>query len=270
MEASSSPAWTYTCGHDGKIKLPPSWSAERDSCCVCILEMQAGKGCGAERGGSSHLAPFGSWRAQLSKSIPELPRGCRDQPGQKGAFTALMKNSSFMFPSQAQAPSVAVNDPQPLVTAPRGWAAEPSQRRCPGPESLLQTTAPVKSGGDLRRPPSLRPSGTHRRRSSQGRGCRLQPVPPLAQGVGCGRASCNVPWTSDELLCFGGDSTAGRRGRSGGDWQGSALVMLAGDDSLGGDTTRREGQKNSRRAWTATPPPPSPSDVEQAFTTDLC
>lgn len=205
--------------------------------------MQAGKGkCrqgrDAERGGSSHLAPFGSWRAQLSKSIPELSGGCRHQPRLKGALTALTKNSPFMFLSQAQPPhSVAVSDPQPLVTAPQGWAAEPAQARCPGPGSLLRTTAPVKSGGDLRRPPSPRPSGTHWRRSSQGLGCRLGPVPLLAQGVACQRASCNVPWTFDELLCSGGDSTVGRRGWSGGDWRGSMLVMLAGDERLGGDTS---------------------------------
>lgn len=62
---------------------------------------------------------------------------------------------------------------------------------------------------------------------------------------------------------------AGRRGRSGGDWQGSTLVMLADDEGVGGDTTHR-GQKNSSPAWTATPPPPNPSNAQQAFTTDLC
>lgn len=43
-QASSSPAWTSTCDHHRKIKIPPSWSAHRDSRCVCIPEMQAGKG----------------------------------------------------------------------------------------------------------------------------------------------------------------------------------------------------------------------------------
>lgn len=43
-QTNSSLTWTCTCGHDRKIKIPPSWPAHRNSHCVCILKMQAGKG----------------------------------------------------------------------------------------------------------------------------------------------------------------------------------------------------------------------------------
>lgn len=41
-----------------------------------------------------------------------------------------------------------------------------------------------------------------------------------------------MPWTLNELLCFGGVLASGRRSLLGRDWQGSMLVMLAGDESL--------------------------------------
>lgn len=53
--------------------------------------------------------------------------------------------------------------------------------------------------------------------------------------------------------------------------KGSMLVMLAsGDERLRGDTTHQEGQNNSSPAGTATPPPTSLSNVQQALKTNVC
>lgn len=102
-QASSSPACTCICDQERKVKIPPS--AYGDG--VCIPNRQAGMGCRA--GGSAHLAPFGSQRAQLSKSIPELPRVHGDQP-----IHHPNEEKLIYIPTAGTTYSLAMNDPSAL------------------------------------------------------------------------------------------------------------------------------------------------------------
>lgn len=110
---------------------------------------------------SSHLAPFGSWRVQLSKSIPELLRGHQTQHRQNPrSFLPPKEEQLAYIPAPGTAPSTAMTGPQPC------WGGQWSG---PGtvPGVTADTTALVSSGSELRQP-SPRPSGTQWRQSSQG------------------------------------------------------------------------------------------------------
>lgn len=208
-----------------------------------------------ERGGSAHLLPFGRWRAELKKKAFLSSLEAAGIGPDRRQLPQPNEEQLIYVPLAGTTPSVVLNDPQPLVTDPRGWAVEPAQAQCPGLGSLLWTTAPVKSGSDLRWLPSPRLSGTRQRRGSQGQGRRFWPVPLLAQGAGEPAAA---GLRRAPVLLRGGRQ---QRGHSAGQGAPRGACMARRHHTL---------RKTAEPCLDCHPPSPSPSDAQQAFTTALC
>lgn len=118
---------------------------------------------GCRAGESAHLAPFGSQRAQLSKSIAELPKVHKDQP-----IHHPNKEKLIYIPTAGTTYSVVMNDPQPCLDEHRAGSGT-----MPRAGVTAMDHRPVKSVSDVRRP---------RRPSSQGGGAAR------ARDAGCSQS----------------------------------------------------------------------------------
>lgn len=113
---------------------------------------------GYRAGGSAHLAPFGSQRAQLNKSIPELLKVHRDQP-----IRHPNEEKLIYIPTAGTTYNVAMSDPQPCLDEHRAGSGT-----MPRAGVTAMDHRPVKSGSDVRRPqrPSSQGGGAARARDA--------------------------------------------------------------------------------------------------------